>query len=85
MKETRQLIEKLEQQRILSKEEFVFLLSNLTQEDIKLLREKASEIAHRHFGNKIYTRGLIEFTNYCKNDFYYLVSEEVIEMLKGTA
>jgi len=71
MKETRQLIEKLEQQRILSKEEFVFLLSNLTQEDIKLLREKASEIAHRHFGNKIYTRGLIEFTNYCKNDCYY--------------
>ena len=23
------------------------------------------------FGNKIYIRGLIEFTNYCKNDCYY--------------
>jgi len=25
----------------------------------------------KQFGNKIYIRGLIEFTNYCKNDCYY--------------
>ena len=25
----------------------------------------------KYFGNKIYTRGLIEFTNYCRNDCYY--------------
>ncbi len=27
--------------------------------------------ALKQFGNKIYIRGLIEFTNYCKNDCYY--------------
>jgi len=71
MAETRKLIEKLEQQRMLNKEEFVALLSNLTEQDKELLREKARQTALKHFGDKIYTRGLIEFTNYCKNDCFY--------------
>ena len=25
----------------------------------------------KHYGKKVYFRGLIEFTNYCKNDCYY--------------
>lgn len=71
MTETKILIEKLEDQGMLSKEEFLTLLSNLSEEDVELLREKARKTALKHFGNKIYTRGLIEFTNYCKNDCYY--------------
>ena len=35
------------------------------------LFEKARSRAVEIFGNKIYTRGLIEFTNYCKNDCLY--------------
>lgn len=35
------------------------------------LFEKARKTSQEYFGNKIYTRGLIEFTNYCKNDCYY--------------
>ena len=31
----------------------------------------ARNTALKQFGNKIYIRGLIEFTNYCKNDCYY--------------
>ena len=31
----------------------------------------ARATALEQFGNKIYIRGLIEFTNYCKNDCYY--------------
>lgn len=68
---TRQLIEKLEEQRMLSKEEFFTLLTNLSEEDKKVLQEKARQTALNQFGDKIYTRGLIEFTNYCKNDCYY--------------
>lgn len=71
MTDTRQLIEKLEEQRILSKEEFVTLLSNLSEEDTEYLRSKARQTAVKHFGDQIYTRGLIEFTNVCKNDCYY--------------
>ena len=40
--------------------------------DIKeYLYKKARMTAQKYFRNKIYTRGLIEFTNYCKNDCYY--------------
>ncbi len=35
------------------------------------LREAACETAKQIYGTGIYLRGLIEFTNYCKNDCYY--------------
>lgn len=35
------------------------------------LRESARAAADRVYGKKIFIRGLIEFTNYCKNDCYY--------------
>ena len=71
MAEIRKLIDQLEGQRILTKEEFITLLSSLSKEDKLYLRERAQLTARKQFGNKIYTRGLIEFTNYCKNDCYY--------------
>lgn len=71
MEEIKRLIEKLETQQILSKEELRRLIGSLTKEDTDFLRERARLVALRHFGNGIYTRGLIEFTNYCKNDCYY--------------
>jgi biotin synthase len=71
MAEIKKLIEKLEEQQTLSKEEFLNLLANQTQEDTDYLSERARFVAQKHFGNGIYTRGLIEFTNYCKNDCYY--------------
>ena len=65
------LIEKLEANRILSEGEFRTLLSEISDEDLDFLRELACHTAKKYFGNKIYIRGLIEFTNYCKNDCYY--------------
>ncbi len=35
------------------------------------LREAADEVRRIHYGTDVYIRGLIEFTNYCKNDCYY--------------
>ena len=35
------------------------------------LFEKARQVAKKHYSNKIYTRGLIEISNYCKNNCYY--------------
>lgn len=35
------------------------------------LRERAGAVRTRIFGNKIYMRGLIEFTSFCKNDCHY--------------
>ena len=31
----------------------------------------AREERHRYYGHDVYVRGLIEFTNYCKNNCYY--------------
>ncbi len=66
-----QLIDRLEEQRMLTGEEFLALLTGMGTEEKLYLREKAREVTLRRFGNRIYTRGLIEFTNYCKNDCYY--------------
>ena len=38
---------------------------------MKMLREEAVQTAQKIYGNQVFIRGLIEFTNYCKNDCYY--------------
>lgn len=65
------LIDKLELNRKLDKEEFIQLLSHIDEKNSGYLFEKARSLSQKHFGNRIYTRGLIEFTNYCKNDCFY--------------
>lgn len=50
-------------------------LDKKEKEEIKelkeYLREKAREKADKIFGKYIFMRGLVEFTNYCKNDCIY--------------
>ena len=65
------LIDRLETENILTHDEFVSLLENRTQQDEEYAANKARSIATKFFGNKIFLRGLIEFTNYCKNDCFY--------------
>ena len=67
----RRLIEKLERDQTLSREELVCLLSDHTNEDSEELFSRARRLAKSYYGNQVYTRGLIEFTNYCRNDCYY--------------
>lgn len=47
------------------------LLTQREEEVDRYLQEQARETARQHYGNSIYIRGLIEFTNYCKNDCLY--------------
>ncbi len=65
------LIDKLERDRILTKDEFVEIIKNHTAETDEYLFDKARKIREQHYGKDVYIRGLIEFTNYCKNDCYY--------------
>ena len=65
------LIDKLHQKNFLSAEEFHRLLANRSQEDEEYARNLANQVRQQVHGNKIYVRGLIEFTNYCKNDCFY--------------
>ena len=67
----KRLIDKLAQNHVLSKEEYTCLIENADSQTADYLFEKAREIRHRYYGHDVYIRGLIEFTNYCKNDCYY--------------
>lgn len=67
----KQWIDLLEQEEELPEEMWVALLKNRTEEDEAYAARKARKIADQIYGKEIYIRGLIEFTNYCKNDCYY--------------
>ena len=65
------LIDKLYSTKRLEKEEFIHILNDIDSETSEYLFEKAREVSRENFGIAIYTRGLIEFTNFCKNNCYY--------------
>lgn len=65
------LIDKLYDNNILSREEFLLLLGNMSEDDIKYLFHKSSQKKSEHYGNTVYMRGLVEFTNYCKQNCVY--------------
>lgn len=64
------LLEKLEQNRNLTLEEWQALIQKQSEYQ-KEAEKRANILREQNFGNRIYVRGLIEFTNYCKNDCYY--------------
>ena len=64
-------IEKLEREGILTEEEFVDLIANRSKEDEECAALRARAIADSIYGKNIYIRGLIEFTNICKNNCLY--------------
>lgn len=65
------LVDKLEKEHILTVDEFTFIIDNVSDDDREYIRSKAQGIAKSKFGNKVYTRGIVEFSNICKNDCYY--------------
>ena len=65
------LIDKLGREKALTKTEWITLLNGRTPDLAEYLFAKARDIRHQHYGRDIYIRGLIEFTNYCRNNCYY--------------
>lgn len=68
--DTALLIEKLNNTHSLNKDEALQLIKQGAQHK-NLLFALAQQTAQKSFGRQIFVRGLIEFTNYCKNDCYY--------------
>jgi len=64
------LIDKLLKTRNLTRNEYTQLLT-CTNEAATLLHQHARAAANSIYGNKIFIRGLIEFTNHCKQNCYY--------------
>ncbi len=65
------LIDKLEKDRSLSTDEYEFLIENRTEESAAILRERADKVRRKIYGTDVYIRGLIEISNFCKNDCLY--------------
>jgi iron-only hydrogenase maturation protein HydE len=67
----RDLINELYQEQTLSKANLINLLLHINDEEREYLYEKAYSVRYEHYKNSVYVRGLIEFSNYCKNDCTY--------------
>ena len=66
-----ELIDRLHKEHTLTKEEFITLIKERNEESTSYLASLAREEAVNIYGNGVFPRGLVEFTNYCKNNCYY--------------
>lgn len=90
------IVDEIEAHQDITLEQLRLLLETDREDLIGYLSERARFVARRIFGNEVYIRGLIEFTNFCKNDCYYcgircsnrnvsryrLLEEEILECCK---
>ncbi|MGL6107190.1 [FeFe] hydrogenase H-cluster radical SAM maturase HydE [Romboutsia sp.] len=71
------LIKKLYHTNSLYQDELLYIIKNIdntpdnSAQNRAYLYEKACLTRNAHYENKVFLRGLIELSNYCKNDCYY--------------
>jgi biotin synthase len=65
------IIDKLYLENNLEEQELLALLNNMTVDDKAYLIEKAHDTRMKSYGDIVFMRGLIEFTNYCKRNCRY--------------
>ena len=66
------LTERLIRDHTLTRKEYEELLEKAGNQEIRArLAQEAVRLRKLYFGAKVFTRGLIEFSNYCKNNCYY--------------
>ncbi|WP_302652916.1 [FeFe] hydrogenase H-cluster radical SAM maturase HydE [uncultured Clostridium sp.] len=87
------IINKLYCENNATKEELIYVLDKINEDEKDYLIKKSDKLRTRYYDNKVYMRGLIEFTNYCvrnckycgirsdnsKADRYRLSLEEILE------
>ena len=66
-----EILDKIEKEKKISCEELKYVLKEIDEENEEKLKSRARKVSEETFGRNVYLRGLIEFTNYCKNDCYY--------------
>lgn len=95
----RKHIDELYEKNDLSDEKLLYILNNIKEEEVFYLQEKALKTKESYYGKKIYLRGLIEISNYCKRECRYcginaynknvkryrLSKEEILESCKRGA
>ena len=67
----RELVDRIEKEQNIDKDSLKLLLTTEDRETMDYLHARARERADQIYGKQVFIRGLIEFTNYCKNDCRY--------------
>lgn len=67
----REIVDGLEGGGELERDALAALLLSGDTKETEYLRERARHVADSIYGKNIYIRGLIEFTNYCRNNCFY--------------
>lgn len=67
----KRLIDEIESGRVPNLEELAALITSADAELSEYVFGKARTVRDRIYGGKVFLRGLIEFTSYCKNDCLY--------------
>ena len=75
MSRYREIVDEISEKQNITLEQLQILLEetedSLADDDIAYLYGQARKVADMVYGKRVFKRGLIEFTNYCKNDCYY--------------
>lgn len=67
----KEYIDRLREEHTLTREGFLTLLSRRDPATQEYAMEEAVKVRRQIYGKEIYIRGLVEITNYCKNNCYY--------------
>ncbi len=67
----KKLIEKISSTGKASREEIVEILKNSTEVEDEFLFSEADRIRRENYGDEVYIRGLVEISNYCRNNCLY--------------
>lgn len=66
-----QLLSAWQGQDVMTDKDYEALLSGLSVEQTEVLMTTAQRVAEEHFHKGVYLRGLLEISNYCKNNCFY--------------
>ena len=65
------LLNKLKNEHSLTLDEYRYLLEHRNRESMEIAAGYAKEFQNHYYGNQVYIRGLVEFTNFCRNNCLY--------------
>lgn len=71
MVKEKEIVDSIREKKDITIEELAVLLHSDSREGVEYLHLQARNTAQRIYGTKVFIRGLIEFTNYCKCDCFY--------------
>lgn len=70
-KKFRKIVDGLEESHVADSEDYLYLLNNINDENRQYLSNAATRVKEKYYGKDVYIRGIVEFSNYCKQNCLY--------------